>query len=238
MSRTIVVIPCFNEAKRLDRSQVLELAAAVGVLLVDDGSRDHTAAVLAELEAERPGDIQALVFPDNRGKAEAVRSGMLVAATDADVVGYLDADFSTPAREMLRLVERRRELNADVLIGARVSRLGADIDRRTTRHVLGRMFATAASLTLRQPVYDTQCGAKLFAVGPALDQALARPFTSRWAFDVELLARLLAAGQTVVEEPLEVWRDKPGSKLRPRDMVKAAFDLARIARELDRGGHE
>jgi dolichyl-phosphate beta-glucosyltransferase len=232
VSRTVIVIPCFNERRRLDREQVLELASGAGVLLVDDGSRDHTAGLLAELEAERPSDIQALVFPENRGKAEAVRSGMLVAATDADVVGYLDADFSTPAREMLRLIERRAELGADVLIGARVARLGADIVRRATRHYLGRVFATAASLTLRQPVYDTQCGAKLFVVTPALSAALAAPFGSRWAFDVELLGRLLDAGlgpDALVEMPLAHWSDPGGSKLRASSMARAGLDLLAIA---------
>jgi hypothetical protein len=68
------------------------------------------------------------------------------------------------------------------------------------------------------------------------------PFLSRWAFDVELLGRLLigsevappiAAG-TVWEEPLLAWRDVKGSKLDTRQMSRALVDLARIERDLSR----
>ena len=61
---------------------------------------------------------------------------------------------------------------------------------RRARHYVGRLFATASSLILDMTVYDTQCGAKVLRAGPALRAALATPFHSRWAFDVELLGRL------------------------------------------------
>ena len=68
----------------------------------------------------------------------------------------------------------------------------------------------------------------------ALERALAEPFHSRWAFDVELLARLTRGPDallpsTIREEPLCTWRDVPGSKLRARHMAQAAIDLAQIA---------
>ena len=69
--------------------------------------------------------------------------------------------------------------------------MGTDIRRSAVRHYTGRLFATAGSLVLGVPVYDTQCGAKAFRVTDALRAALAEPFVSRWAFDVEVLGRLL-----------------------------------------------
>ena len=96
--------------------------------------------------------------------------------------------------------------------------LGHRIERSWARHYLGRLFATASSQVLGLPVYDTQCGAKVFRDGPALRAALATPFTSRWAFDVELLGRLgTGADRRFLEVPLERWHDVGGSKLRPRD---------------------
>src|SRR5262249_59105570 len=106
-------------------------------------------------------------------------------------------------------------------LGSRVKLLGRTIDRRIGRHYRGRIFATLASLVLDLPVYDTQCGAKLFRTSAILAAALSRPFRSRWSFDVELLQRLVLgfggvpalAVREIVEEPLAVWRDVPGSKL-------------------------
>lgn len=84
----------------------------------------------------------------------------------------------------------------------------------------------------RLPVYDTQCGAKLFRRDLAA-RVFARPFISRWLFDVELLKRipLDELRRRVREIPLEVWRDVPGSKLRLTDMIRSLVDLVRIARE-------
>ncbi|HVZ32530.1 MAG TPA: glycosyltransferase, partial [Polyangiaceae bacterium] len=179
----------------------------------------------------------------NSGKAEAVRRGMLHAlAGGAHVVGYTDADASTPARELLRLLDALFAREADVVMGARVQLLGSAVRRRRSRHYLGRIFATAASVLLDLPVYDTQCGAKFFRDSPALRQALVAPFASRWAFDVELLGRLLTGSEGVapvarekfLEVPLSEWSDVAGSKLDASAMLKSGLELAAIGRELRR----
>ena len=115
-------------------------------------------------------------------------------------------------------------------------------ERRALRHYLGRIFATVAANILRTPFYDTQCGAKLFRVTPMLESALAAPFVSRWAFDVELLGRLLIGTRYVAavpiermrEVPLEEWIDAGGSKVTGAAMVKTLADLALIELELQR----
>lgn len=114
--------------------------------------------------------------------------------------------------------------------------LGTDIERSAVRHYLGRIFASVAAAILHARVYDTQCGAKLFRASPALQAALATPFLSRWAFDVELLGRLLTGGEgvpalpisAVVEVPLITWHDVKGSKLSPVAMARSLVDLGRI----------
>jgi hypothetical protein len=91
---------------------------------------------------------------------------------------------------------------------------------------------------LRLPIYDTQCGAKLFRASPALRALLAKPFLTGWTFDVEILARLLAMpapgapalAERIHELPLEEWRDVRGSKVRARDSLLAVRDLVRIWR--------
>jgi dolichyl-phosphate beta-glucosyltransferase len=239
-----LVIPCYNEGRRLDDEALLSLLGPdddVRLLLVNDGSTDDTGQRLAALAARRPQQIEALSLEQNRGKAEAVRRGLERALADgAAYVGYLDADLATPVPEVRRLLGVLRAGRMQVLLASRVSLLGRDIQRKPARHYLGRIFASVASMVLRLQVYDTQCGAKFFRATPALAAAVSEPFLSRWIFDVELLGRLLAGTATVaplelsqvVEEPLLSWRDVPGSKLRPAHAAIAAKDMARIALDL------
>jgi dolichyl-phosphate beta-glucosyltransferase len=243
----VLVVPCYNEAERLDIDAfigMIDANANIGVLFVDDGSSDGTAALHARAAQARPGRIKIHALPKNSGKAEAVRQGMQRALEQgAAVVGYLDADLATPVDEILRLVAKfHNMLDTDVLLGSRVKLLGRVIERRAVRHYVGRGFATAASLILRLPVYDTQCGAKLFRRSPTLDHALSEPFLTRWLFDVELLGRLVTgapgvpavSADRVCEEPLLKWIEVRGSKLGPHHFAVAVVDLMRVARDLAR----
>lgn len=245
--RATLVVPCYNEVARLDGETFLSLAARdddADLLFVDDGSTDETLGLLRALANRAPTRVHLLPLERNRGKAEAVRLGLLAAlARGAEIVGYLDADLATPVSEAKRLLGLLRQRpDTQVLLAARVGLLGRDIRRSAGRHYLGRLFATAAALALGVRIYDTQCGAKLFRRSPALEAALGDAFLSRWIFDVELLGRLLAGGwgreplplDAIVEEPLREWQGVPGSKLGLTDMARAVLDLARIAADLQR----
>jgi dolichyl-phosphate beta-glucosyltransferase len=238
MVRTFLAIPCFNEAGRLPPASVRQLLvdSDLRLLLVDDGSSDGTRQLLESLRREAEERIEVLALPRNVGKAEAVRLALLAALDRADIVGYADADFATPAEELIRLGAVIRDSHVDAVLGSRVAVLGTDIRRNTVRHYLGRVFATGASLALDRPVYDTQCGAKFLRVSPGLRAALADRFRSRWAFDVELLGRLWAADPdcAIIEVPLRRWIDVRGSKVRPAAMVRAGLDLLQIARDVRR----
>jgi dolichyl-phosphate beta-glucosyltransferase len=241
-----VVVPCYNEAQRFDDeafAQLLDPGHGLYLVLVDDGSTDETLARLRAFVAAHPGACEVLAMERNVGKAEAVRQGMLRSvALGQEVVGFADADLATPPAELLRLAAGMRDGTMDVILGARVELLGHAIRRHKHRHYLGRVFATVASLSLGLPIYDTQCGAKFFRVGPALAQALAEPFGSRWSFDVELIGRLLRTREGVPplslsrirEEPLEAWVDVPGSKLKPLSALRSGLELGAIAWRLRR----
>jgi glycosyltransferase involved in cell wall biosynthesis len=251
VSETVVVIPCYNEADRLPVDAIrdyLRRSASVSLLFVNDGSRDATAEVLDRLASELPGQMAVHTLFKNQGKAEAVRQGMLAALErQPRFVGYWDADLATPLAEIDRFREILRERPQLLLaMGARVRLLGRRIERSAIRHYLGRVFGTCASLALAMPVYDTQCGAKLFRVTTQLPSLFATPFRSRWIFDVELLARLRKTcidvdqadvDERICEVPLECWRDVRGSKLRPWHILGAGWQLLRIyfGRLSDRG---
>ena len=235
---TLLVVPAYNEARRLDLQayeRALEAQAGLQLLFVDDGSTDATVARLRTLLAGHPSRIGIRQEALNLGKAEAVRRGMLQALeSEADIVGFWDADLATPLGELPALIAPlERDPAIHVVLGSRVRLLGRRIERRPRRHYLGRIFATAVSLALHSPVYDTQCGAKLFRPGAPLRDALSAPFRSRWIFDVELLARLDrripgGLGCGACEVPLHEWTDVAGAQLRWHAFLRAPFDLARI----------
>lgn len=248
MSRTILVIPCYNEAERLDAAACYDFvhrSRDVELLLVNDGSTDGTLRVLRDLERNNPERIGVFDLPRNAGKAEAVRQGMLAAFRRRPAyAGYWDADLATPLEavwKMKTVLDRRASV--ELVLGSRVKLLGRRIGRRPLRHWLGRCFATAASWVLGIGVYDTQCGAKLFRASRETQAAFQEPFLSRWIFDVELLARLLqdhrlvtlsAVGDALYELPLDQWHDVAGSKLKARHMIKAAYELVAIYRAYGR----
>jgi len=103
----LLVVPCYNEAARLDATaftSMVDEIAGLNFLFVDDGSHDGTAEIHQRLCSARPGRIASLTLQRNQGKAEAVRQGLLRAlAGPAAGVGYLDADLATPPSEVQRL---------------------------------------------------------------------------------------------------------------------------------------
>ena len=238
MPEVCVVVPCFNEEHRLRGADFLAFVTdhpAASLCFVDDGSRDRTVAVLEKLRAQCPERIFVHRMPRNSGKAEAVRGGVLHVAESRrwPIIGYWDADLSTPLDEVDRLLDvLRGNPECPLVLGSRVKRLGAHIQRRISRHVLGRIFATLASAILGFEVYDSQCGAKLFRaeIAPVL---FGDPFLTRWLFDLEMLIRLRnAVGPSVIEitreVPLRRWQEVGGSKLGLSDMINVPLELLKI----------
>jgi dolichyl-phosphate beta-glucosyltransferase len=240
----VVIVPCYNESQRLPVRQFHAFAKASArteFLFVDDGSTDGTGGLLEAMKAEEP-KFRVLRLPENAGKAEAVRQGVLASCDGgARLVAYWDADLATPLEVLpafVRAFEDRPHL--EMVLGSRVKLMGWQIERRALRHYLGRVFATLASLTLGLAIYDTQCGAKMFRVGDTLREMFRQPFLSRWIFDVELLARFLqirkrqesvpAVDQCIYELPLPAWKDVDGSKVKPQAFLMALFELLRIRR--------
>ena len=245
MESLALVIPCFNEADRFRSDVVLAYLAthpSVRLCLVDDGSTDGTRRRLEAIREANAGQIRVLGLDANCGKAEAVRRGVTIMAAEsqAGVIGYWDADLSTPLDELETLLDViRRDGECRLAMGVRLKRLGSRVERRASRHMLGRVFATAAALVLGLPVYDSQCGAKLFRAD-LVPVVFDEPFMSRWLFDVEILARLRnrygvdGVLRMVREVPLGTWTDVPGSKVRFGHMLRVPYEFLRIRRRYGR----
>jgi glycosyltransferase involved in cell wall biosynthesis len=236
-----LVVPCYNEAGRLDADAFAQFVSArtdVHLLFVDDGSTDNTSQVLNDLAARSAGRISTVILPTNLGKAAAVQHGIVVAFdAQPELVGYWDADLATPLvaiDEFLEVLDTNRDI--DIVMGARVKLLGRHVERHAIRHYVGRIYATVGATALGIEVYDTQCGAKIFRANAPIRQVFAKPFRSKWVFDIELLARYAtlnrtgARGAGVYELPLKTWTDVAGSKVRAWDCARALWDIARIWR--------
>jgi len=237
MQKVCVVIPCYNEIDRLDVNQFIAFYNAninYCFLFVNDGSTDSTLDLLKEIQSNRNDRITVLDLKNNVGKAAAVREGMLAANLwlNFHVIGFIDADLSTPISEVPKLVAH---FNDEVIFvfGSRCRRIGAYVKRKLYRHLFGRVFATFASNMLSLPVYDTQCGAKFFKT-EIIKTIFAEKFISNWVFDLEIFYRFLGGiknsniNNIAKEISLEVWEDKDGSKIKLKDLFVIPFEMIKL----------
>jgi dolichyl-phosphate beta-glucosyltransferase len=235
-----LVIPAFDEAARLGESLRVAgeyLAAqpyACEILVVDDGSRDATAAVAREVAERLRVPVEVLRYAPNRGKGHALKVGFERARGER--ILFSDADLSTPIEECARfLVELDR--GADVVIGSRWLR-GADVRvyQPWYRVLLGSVFTLLVRL-LAARVSDATCGFKAYR-GAAGRELFARSRVAGWSFDAEILCIAGRLGLRVVELPV-AWRDVRGSKVNLfRDVIGSLLGLLRIRWNLLRGLYE
>ena len=238
-SNLAIVIPCYNEYARLPADEFRRFMNGrrdVTLCMVDDASVDATPMLLRELQAEFPEQILLLQQSENRGKAEAVRKGILH-CHELDIapnLAYLDADLATSLEECVSLLAY---LNGKSFVFAsRILRVGSVVERKFSRFLIGRVVATTISNILGLKVYDTQCGCKVLksTLAPLLFE---QPFRSRWLFDVELFSRMLAyygpdkAVSLMEEVPVKRWVDRGDSKVRLSYFFRMWKDLWLIRRE-------
>jgi dolichyl-phosphate beta-glucosyltransferase len=234
--RWSVVIPAFNEARRLPRylSEIVSYFdgrnEAYEVLVADDGSTDGTADAVAAVAAGHPA-VRNLRDERNRGKGAAVRRGMLAARGDYRL--FTDADGATPIVELKRL-EAALAAGAEVAVGSRARRdPSVSVVARPHRVFAGRIFSWLVQRLGVSDVIDSQCGFKAFTAAAAMD-LFGRLRTPGFGFDVELLLLARAGGYRVAEVPVN-WTDQPGSKVRvlgngPGMLWEIAVARARMGR--------
>lgn len=239
MQKTIIIIPCYNESDRININtykEFLKNNPSINLFFIDDGSTDNTFNLLSELSKLYSNAI-AYQLQSNVGKAEAIRQAVknLYNNYEFDQFGYFDADLSTSLEYILKFQSLiNNSKGTRIVIGSRIKRLGSTISRSPIRHFFGRIVATIASNILSLPVYDTQCGAKLFEKEFA-QNIFNEPFKTKWLFDIELFARLnlqydkKIVFSSILEYPLEQWIDEGNSRIKIKDFIKVPIDLIKIA---------
>lgn len=234
-----VVIPCYNEAKRLlsdDFKSFVHKNLGYHLCFVNDGSKDDTLEVLTELRKGKEDYISIYNCEKNGGKAEAVRLGMLHLAkqNQFDYIGFLDADLSTNFDDFQDLVDTISSSNYQIVSGSRMSRMGADIAKESARKIISQTINFIIRKTLGMEINDTQCGAKIMTK-EIVKKTFQKKFLTRWLFDVEIFMRmkrvygLEESKKLICEKPLNRWVHVDGSKLSFKDSFKIIGQIGQIA---------
>jgi glycosyltransferase involved in cell wall biosynthesis len=240
MQKTCIIIPCYNEERRIDLkafSKFVITNSNFHFLFVNDGSSDNTLTRLQELNNKNPDSFSILDLKENRGKGNAIRLAVL-SVLDTNIhyayIGFLDADLSTPLNELLLLVKRFSEKPKLVLVsGIRLKRMGSTVIRSGKRHYIGRIFSTVTSRLFKIDNYDTQCGAKIFRYDSCY-ALFYSAFLSRWLFDIEIFLRIKKMvgsrqyNEVIEETPLSVWMERSKSKINWTDIVMVPIQLIKI----------
>lgn len=223
-----VIVPAYNEQQRLGptllRLQTYLKGRKVEVLVVDDGSTDGTANLVATM-AKRWNALRLVSQKGNQGKGAAVKLG--VAEARGKVILFTDSDLSTPIEELPRLETALRTGQA-IAIGSRaLDRARTSVRQPFYREAGGRFFNKLVQVLTVPGIEDTQCGFKLFEASAA-KRLFAQQQVTRFGFDVEVLYLARKAGYRIAELPVR-WVNSPESKVRPvRDGLRAFLDLALI----------
>lgn len=223
-----IIVPCYNEAKRLQQKAFVEFSKIhedVHIYFVNDGSTDETQNILIGLQKQSIYFF-TISLQQNKGKGEAIREGMLQLDNNYNYIGYLDADLSTSLDEFYILYQKMLSKNVSVGFGSRIKKSDTVIERSNSRHIIGRIIATIIDAKFKLGCYDTQCGAKIFT-SQILNDVIKQPFYTSWFFDVELFIRIKKHNSRLnaLEIPLSVWRNVKGSKLN-------ALSFATVIKEL------
>ena len=222
-----IVIPAYNEEFRIASSLASVRCYAerkqylIEVLVVDDGSSDHTREVVA-----REPMARVLSNPRNRGKGFSVRRGVLEAC--GELVLFTDADLSAPIEECDKLLDALASSGADVAVGSRaLQRRLIGIHQSRFREWGGRLFNLMVRLATGLRIHDTQCGFKLFR-----RQTTRRAFELQrvdgFGFDAEILFLVERLGGKLVEVPVR-WNHSSATKVHYlRDSIRMTLDLVEL----------
>lgn len=243
-----VVVPAYNEESRLPATlkaidtYLSSQPYSSEIIVVDDGSTDRTAQLGHEFEATL-SSYQVLHVP-HRGKAPAVRAGMLAAT--GEYVMFTDADLSTPMHYVEPLLSAL-DAGTDVAIGSREGNGSRRVGEPGYRHFMGRVFNTLVRLIAVPGINDTQCGFKAFRSNVAQDlfrsarlhageREVSGPRVT--GFDVEILFLARKRGYDIAEIPVE-WTHVAGSKVAPLgDSVRMFADVVRVRYNALRGRYD
>jgi len=228
-----VIVPAYNEAARIVPGLERISEYCIGrfdpfeIIVVDDGSSDDTADIVASLQHRMP-QVRLLRLRRNQGKGVSVRAGMLSASPASDYLLMCDADLSTAIEEIEKLIPWVVSGGVDVAFGSRALRESRiSVRQPVYREAMGKIFGFLAGMFVVPGIRDPQCGFKLFS-GQSAREIFQRTRINRFAFDVEALFLARKFGYSIKEVAVS-WSNSPFSRVRIlRDSLIMAGDIFRI----------
>lgn len=233
-----LVIPVYNEEKRLANT-LTDLFAFLNnqsytyeVLVVENGSDDHTLEIAQNLSKLYPG--LRVLQEKERGKGRAIKLGMLESLGQYRFMS--DVDFSMPVSEINRFLPPILS-DFDIAIASREAPGSQRYNEPLYRHMVGRIFNFFIRWIVLPGFHDTQCGFKCFRADVVKDIINYQTILG-WAFDVELLYIAQKRDYRIVEIPVP-WYFNPESKIRVlRDSIRMILDLLSIRSKAFQGFYD
>ena len=219
MTNLSIVIPCYNEGKKLKENLkslvnfLKDIDINYEIIVVNDGSKDKT---IEELESFKPEEFnvtnlkayEIVSYNENKGKGYAVKKG--ISKAKGQYVIFMDADFSTDIGEIIKFWEKREE--ADILIGNRKQSHSNIENKSILRKFISFVFNSITKLIIPIEYKDTQCGFKFFKTDIAKD-IIKKQKINRFAFDIEYLYISKLNGYKVKDLPVN-WKDDKDSQVK------------------------
>jgi glycosyltransferase involved in cell wall biosynthesis len=234
-SKVVIIIPCFNEAERINLSyfNILFRLNSTAWVFVDDGSTDGTSKILKKYSNKK--NIIYLKLSHNVGKSNAIAHGMNYASSkisNIGWIGFLDSDGAFAISDVENIIKMTSSIGShDAIYTSRVKMAGRNIKRNNARHVIARLITSLFGLVWKDIPYDTQSGFKLYKYSDDFNSILIKPFKTKWFFDIELSIRNFMYKKenlNVWEEPVSTWVDMPGSKINYRQSLRISLEVIYI----------
>jgi len=237
--KTGIIIPCYNEEKRLDTTAFLNFIHQENnyhLCFVNDGSKDNTIAILKGIQEANPYKVSVIDVKKNAGKAAAVSAGAkyLYDRGDIEFIGFIDADLSTDFEDfgdLLKTLRTNRTLS--FVFGSRAKNASEAIEKDVIRGLISKIINVLIVTILGLSIQDTQCGAKVFRAS-LVPTLFAKNFFSRWLFDVEMFIKMKKhfgkqeIMNKIYEQPLKRWVHMEDSKLGIKDSLEIPYRLLSI----------
>ncbi|NTW59798.1 MAG: glycosyltransferase family 2 protein [Nitrospirae bacterium] len=219
MNKILIIIPAYNEEESLPgvMQDLRSHAPDADILVVDDGSRDRTAAVA------RQAGVKVASLPYNLGIGGAMQTGFQYARNNGyDIAIQFDGDGQHMAAEINELLDLLKRGRADIVVGSRF------LDRGEYRPPFFRkigiwVFSTVLSAIIGIPVTDTTSGFR--AANRRVIEFFARSYPEDYP-EVESLVLLHRARMTIAEVPVRM-RDRTGgrSSITP---IRSAYYMVKV----------